>query len=100
MKKNQPATSPEDETGPLCSNVDPYFPEGTVPFLIWQFERNYPVRDLSVPKIQAEFLASRLQVWNLLLQGVRSVNSKVLKVSYRKSQKTLSLHFFFPRTAN
>jgi len=73
MKKNQPATSPEDELGPLCSNVDPHFPERTVPCLIWQFERNYLVRDLSLSKIQAEFLASRLQEWNLLLQRVKSV---------------------------
>jgi len=64
MKKNQPATSPEDEPGPLCSNVNPYFPKRTVPYLIWQFERNYLVRDLNLPKIQAEFLTSRLQGWN------------------------------------
>jgi hypothetical protein len=66
------------------------FPELTVPRLISQSELNGLVRDLSISKIQAELLVPRLQVWNLLLQGV--------KMSYRKRQQSLSS--FFLRTSN
>jgi hypothetical protein len=62
--------------------VDPDFPELTVPLLILQSELNDLVRDLNLLKIQAELLASRLQGWSLLQQGV--------KMSYRKHQQSLS----------
>ena len=55
------STSPEVEPEPSCSNVDPDFPELTVPHLISQSEINDQVRDLNLSKIQAEPLASSLQ---------------------------------------
>jgi hypothetical protein len=48
---------PEDEPGPSCSNVDPDFPELTVPYLISLSELNNLVTDLNLSKIQAELLA-------------------------------------------
>jgi hypothetical protein len=47
------STYPEHEYGPSCSNVDPDFPELTVPHLFSQFEFNDPVRELNLSKIQA-----------------------------------------------
>jgi hypothetical protein len=76
------STSPKDEPGPSCSNADPDFLKVTAPHLISQFELNDLVRDLSLSKMQAELLASRLQGWNFLQQGV--------KVSCRKHQQSLS----------
>ena len=76
------STSPEDEPGPSLPNVDPDFPEVTVPHLMSHSELNGPVRDLNISKIQAELLASRLQGCRLLQQGV--------KMSYRKLQQSLS----------
>ena len=62
------------------------FPELTVPHLISQSEINDLERDLSLSKIQAELLASRLQRWNVLQQGVK-------RVKHEKPQKSL-LSFF------
>jgi hypothetical protein len=62
--------------------VDPDFQQLSVPHLISQSELNDLVRDLNLSKIQAGLLASRLQGWNLIQQGVR-------KVSYRKRQQSL-----------
>ena len=75
-------TSPEDERGLSCSHVDSNFPERTVVLLTSQSEINDHVRDINLLKIQKEILTFFLQGWNLLLQGV--------KVSYRKSQQSLS----------
>jgi hypothetical protein len=75
----------EDEPGPSCTNIDPDFPELSVCHLISQSELNDLVRDISLSKIRAEFLASRLQEWNLLQQGV--------KVSYKKRQQALTSLF-------
>jgi hypothetical protein len=63
--------SPKDEPGTSCSNVDPDFPELTVPHLISQSELNYLVRDLNLSKIQAEHLASSLQWWNFYSKVLR-----------------------------
>jgi hypothetical protein len=60
--------------------------ELTVHHLVSQFELNDLARDLSLLKILAEFLASCLQGWDLLQQGV--------KVSYRKCQQLLSSLFY------
>jgi len=79
------STSPDDKPVPSCSNVDPDFLELTLPHLILQSELDDLGRDLNLLKIQADLLASYLQGWNLLQQGV--------KMSYRKHQ--LSLPSFF-----
>jgi hypothetical protein len=79
------STSPEYEPGPSCCNVNPDFVEVTVPHLITQSELKDLVRDLNLSKMQAELLASHLQGWHLLQQGV--------KVSYRKHQQSLSSFF-------
>jgi hypothetical protein len=42
---------PEDESGPSCYNVDPYFPKLIVTHLISQSELNDLVTDLSLSKI-------------------------------------------------
>jgi hypothetical protein len=74
------STSPEDERGPSCSNVDRDFPELTVPHLLSQYELNDLVRererrererDLCLSKIQPEISASRLQGRNLLQPDVK-----------------------------
>jgi len=75
------STSPEDKPVPSCSNVDPDFLELTVPHLILQSKLDLG-RDLNLLKIQVKVLASDLQGWNLLQQGV--------KMSYRKHQQSLS----------
>ena len=62
------STSPEDESGSSCSNVDPDFPKLTIPYLISQCELNDLARDISLSKTQAELLASPLQGWNFLQQ--------------------------------
>jgi hypothetical protein len=79
------STSLEDEPGPSLSTANPDFPELTVPHLISQSELNDLVRDLNLLKFQAEHLASRLQGWNLLQQGVKG--------SYKKRQQSLSALF-------
>ena len=89
MKENRPV-SPEDEPGPSCSSVDPDFLELTLPHLISQSELNDLVRTLSLSKIQAELLPSRLKGRNLLQLGV--------KMSCGKCQQSLSS--FFLRTVN
>jgi hypothetical protein len=76
------SNSTEDEPGPSCTNMDPDFPELTVCHLISQSEINDFARDLNISRIQAGFLASRLQEWNLLQQGA--------KVSYKKRLHSLS----------
>jgi hypothetical protein len=47
-------TSPEDECGPSCSNVDPDFPKLTVSQLISQSDLNDLVTELNLSKIQVE----------------------------------------------
>ena len=64
MKKSQPAPLQKKKPGPSCSNVDSDFPELTV-HLKSQYELNGLVKILNLSIIQAEFLASRLQSWNL-----------------------------------
>jgi hypothetical protein len=64
-EEEQTSTTPEEELGPACSNVDPDFPELTVPHLTSQYEINGLVKILNLSKILAELLASRLQGWNL-----------------------------------
>jgi hypothetical protein len=76
------SNSPEDEAFPSCSNMHPDFQEQTVLYLISQSELNDLVRDFKLSKIQADLLVSHLQGRNLLQQCV--------KVSYRKSQYSLS----------
>jgi len=66
--------------------VDPDFPEQIIPYFIAQYEINVGVREKILKKFQAELWVSLLQEWNLLEQGV--------KVSYRKSQQSLSSFFF------
>jgi hypothetical protein len=74
LREEEPArTSPEEVPRLSCISVDPGFPELTVLHLMSQSEINDLARDLNLPKIQAERLASRLQGWNLLQQGVKSV---------------------------
>ena len=63
--KEPTSTSSEDEPGPSGSNVDPDFPQLTVPHLTPQSELNGLVRNLNLSKIQTGLLASRLQGWNL-----------------------------------
>jgi len=63
------STSPEDEPGPSCSNVDSDFPELTVPYLISLSELNDHVTDLNLSKIQAELVTS---LSYLLLHGAES----------------------------
>ena len=70
------SNSPEDEPGPSCSSADPDFLELTIPHLVSQSELNDPARDLSLSKIQAELLASCLQGWNLLQQGIQVSHKK------------------------
>jgi len=65
------STSPEEELGPSRSNVDPDFPELTVPHFLSQSELNDLVRDFCISKIQVEILASCLQGRNLLQHGVK-----------------------------
>jgi hypothetical protein len=78
-------TSPEDEPGPSCSNVEPDFPELTVPHLISQSELKDLLTDPNISKIQAVRLVFRLQELNFLQQAV--------KMSYRKRQQSLSEFF-------
>jgi hypothetical protein len=81
-EEERTSSSPEDETAPSCSSVHPGFPELTVSYLISQFEPNDLVRDLDLSKSQADLLVSHLKGWNLL--------QKLVKVPYRKSQKSPS----------
>jgi hypothetical protein len=69
-EEERTSISPEDKPGPSCSSVDPDFLELTVPHLVSQPEFNDLARDLNLSKIQAEFLASCPQGWNLLQQDV------------------------------
>jgi len=39
-EEGQSNNFPEDEPGPLCSNVDPNFPELTVPHFLLQYKLN------------------------------------------------------------
>jgi hypothetical protein len=73
MKKNQ--TAPLQK---MNSNVDPDFPEWSVPDIISQSELKDLVRDLNILEIQAEILASYLQGWNLLQKVVKS---EILEIS-------------------
>ena len=73
-------TSPEDESGPSYSNVDPDIPKVTVHHLISQPEPNDLVTVFNLSKIQAELLSSRLKGWNF--------DGKVFNVSYRKRQRS------------
>ena len=57
------------------------------PHLITQSELHDLIRDLELPKIKAELLASRLQQWNVLADGVR-----VSK--YRDRQEVLESFYF------
>jgi hypothetical protein len=84
MKNNQLAPLQK-----MNSNVDPDFPERTVPDIISQSELNDLVRDLNLSEIQAEILASQLQGWNLL--------QKVVKPEYWKCQQSLSPFCFLNR---
>jgi len=62
LHKEEPtSTTPEEEPGPSCSNVDHDF----VPHHISQYELNGLVKILTLSKIQAELLASLLQGWDL-----------------------------------
>jgi hypothetical protein len=79
------STSPGDESGLSCSNVDPDFPKLTVPHLISQSELNDLARDLNLSKTQAELLASPLQGWIFYSR---------FEVSCRKCQKSLSSFVF------
>jgi len=67
---------------PSSSNVDPDFPELTVPHLISQSELTDLMRDLKLSEIQMALLASHQHVWKFLQQGV--------KVTYRNRQISLS----------
>ena len=80
------STVPEDETGPSCFNVEPDFPELTVPHLISESELNDLVRDPIFRKFgqYSWFLVYRSGIFY----------RKFLKV-YRKYQQSLSA--FFPK---
>jgi len=62
LREEEPTSiSPENKPGHSCSSVDPDFLELTLPHLISQSELNDLVRELSLSKIQAELLSSRLK---------------------------------------
>ena len=61
--------------------MDPDFPELTAPHLVSQSGLNDLARDLNLSKIEAELSASRLQGWNFIQQGVKSVIRETSPVS-------------------
>jgi hypothetical protein len=77
--------SPENEIGPVCANVEIYFPERTILHLISQSEINDLEKYLNISKIEADLLASRL--WG------RNFYSKMLKC-HTGNASTHCQHFF------
>jgi len=61
LREEPTSISPENKSGLSCSSVDSDFLELTLPHLISQSELNDLVRELSLSKIQAELLSSRLK---------------------------------------
>ena len=90
---NRPCMKKTESESPQKTNLDlhvpmwiPIFRNELYLILYPQSELNDPVIHLNISKIQAELLASLLQGWNLLQQGV--------KVSYRKGQQSPSSFLF------
>ena len=70
-------SSDDAESSEVCSVTEPCtstneeFGITTEPHLINESELNDLVRDLDLPKVKVELLASRLKQWNLLQSGVK-----------------------------
>ena len=69
-----------------CTSTNEEFGITTEPHLINKSELNDLVRDLDLPKVKAELLASRLKQWNLLQSGAKVC-------SFRTRQQSLAQFF-------
>ena len=71
LSSDDAESSKECSISEPCTSRNEEFGITTKPHLINESELNDLVRDLDLPKVKAELLASRLKQWNLLQSGVK-----------------------------
>ena len=74
LSSDDAKSSEECSVSKPCTSRNEEFGSTTEPHLINESELNDFVRDLDLPKVKAELLASRLKQWNLLQSGVKVCN--------------------------
>ena len=86
MSSDNAESSEEYSVSEPCTSRNKKFGITTEPHLINESKLNDLVRDLDLPKVKAELLASRLKQWNLLQNGVKVC-------SFRTRQQSLAQFF-------
>ena len=71
LSSDNAESSEECSVSEPCTSRNKKFGITTKPHLINESKLNNLVRDLDLPKVKAELLASRLKQWNLLQSGVK-----------------------------
>ena len=71
LRSDNAESSEECSVSEPCTSRNKKFGVTTEPHLINESKLNDLVRDLDLPKVKAELLASRLKQWNLLQSGVK-----------------------------
>ena len=71
LSSDDAESSEECSVSEACTSRNEEFCITTKPHLINESELNDLVRDLDLPKVKVELLASRLKQWNLLQSGVK-----------------------------
>ena len=71
LRSDNAESSEECSVSEPCTSRNEEFGVTTEPHLINENKLNDLVRDLDLPKVKAELLASRLKQWNLLQSGVK-----------------------------
>ena len=71
LSSDNAESSEECSVSEPCTSRNKKFGITTEPHLINESKLNDLVRDLDLPKVKAELLASRLKQWNLLESGVK-----------------------------
>ena len=91
LSSDNAESSEECSVSEPCTSRNKKFGITTKPHLINESKLNDLVRDLDLPKVKAELLASRLKQWNLLQSGVKVS-------SFRTRQQSLAQFFQHERT--
>ena len=86
LSSDDAESSEECSVSKPCTSRNEEFGITPEPHLINECELNDLVRDLNLPKVKAELLASRLKQWNLLQSGVKVF-------SFRTCQQSLAQFF-------